>query len=372
MIDNAKNIPCDILINPADGKYSENIRKFQGCPTIAVSRGGRLFAAWYSGGIREPHIDNYNLIVYSDDDGNTWSKPVVVIPGSRERLTHSLDIQLWTAPNGSLHVYWVQNNVCLPSKTYAENEIHELFELEGKGWYSDGYDFTDFRHAMWRIICDAPDADELTFSAPEYLDTGFLRCKPVVTMSGRQINCNYDQLCDRYGYSISDDNSKTFKRLYGGKKIGVSFDETMVYQCNDGVLRMFARSPEREIIQSFSYDDGLTWTDGEKSGIISPDTRFYVSRTPSGKVILVNNDCKETRSRMSVWLSDDDGESWKYKKVIDDRNGISYPDVDFYDGKVYLVYDRSRTGEKEILFCKFTEDDIISGNDIEISIISKP
>ncbi len=371
MIDNAKNIPCEVLMKPADEKYSEGIRRFQGCPTVAISRGGRIFAAWYSGGIREPHIDNYNLIVYSDDEGASWTKPVVVIPGSRERLTHSLDIQLWTAPNGALHVYWVQNNVEKAWVKVPEGQETAKLDTE-QGLYSDGYIFPDYRHAEWRMVCDDPDAEELVFSAPEYIDTGFLRCKPLVTKSGRQINFNYDQLSERYGYSISDDGGKTFKRLYGGRKIGISFDETMAYQRRDGSIRMFARSPEREIIQSFSYDDGLTWMDGEKSGIINPDTRFYISRTPSGRVILVNNDCFETRARMSIWLSDDDGETWKYKKVIDERNDVSYSDVDFCDGKIYLVYDRSRTGEKEILFCRFTEDDVINGSDIEIKIISKP
>ena len=39
MMDNAKHIPCDLFLNPSDPIYDEEIRRFQGCPTIAVTKG---------------------------------------------------------------------------------------------------------------------------------------------------------------------------------------------------------------------------------------------------------------------------------------------------------------------------------------------
>ena len=106
----ARTFACPLLIHPKDPRYAEDIRNFQGCPTLAISRGGRIFLGWYSGGTREPHIENYNLLIYSDDRGATWSAPLLVIPSDRERGIHALDIQLFTDPEGRLHVYWVQNN----------------------------------------------------------------------------------------------------------------------------------------------------------------------------------------------------------------------------------------------------------------------
>ena len=76
---------------------------------------------------------------------------------------------------------------------------------------------------------------------------------------------------------------------------------------------------------------------------------------------------------MTVYLSEDDGMTWKYKKLIDERMDVSYPDVDFYNGKIYLTYDRERIRAKEILLATFTEEDIMDPDKkIEISIISKP
>ena len=94
------------------------------------------------------------------------------------------------------------------------------------------------------------------------------------------------------------------------------------------------------------------------SGIDSPCTRFFVSKTPSGNVLLVNNDHKFSRTNMTVYLSEDDGKTWKYKRCIDTYPNISYPDVDFYNGIIYLVYDKNRIPNGKIMFTSFTEDDI--------------
>lgn len=367
MKDNASKIPCDFIINPKDEKYCEYIRKFQGCPTIAVTKGGRIFLGWYSGGTQEPDMENYNLLVYSDDLGKTWSEPVLVIPSSKELFIHCIDIQLWVSPEGKLYIYWVQNNTDL-----SENPKPKL--SEGQPWVChDGYQFCDFVHAEWVSVCENPDADELEFTAPKYIGTGFLRCKPLVLESGRVINFNYDQINPNYGYSISDDMCKTFTRHYGAKKIATPFDETMAYQLKDGRIRMFARTSEGYIAQSYSSDNGITWTDATLTDIKNANTRFFVARTPSGNILLVNNDSSDLRTNMTIYLSDDDGKTWKYKRCIDNRMHLSYPDVDFYDGKIYLTYDRERMGEAEILLSVFTEEDIMNnGYEFEIQIISKP
>ena len=39
---NADKLACEIIKYPDDVKYSENIRRFQGCPTIAVTAKGRI------------------------------------------------------------------------------------------------------------------------------------------------------------------------------------------------------------------------------------------------------------------------------------------------------------------------------------------
>lgn len=93
--------PCEVLVYPDPSTYEKEAqRRFQGCPTVAVTPKGRIFMGWYSGGWMEPHIDNYNLLVSSEDGGLTWSDPLLIIPSDKERLIHALDIQLWIDPLG--------------------------------------------------------------------------------------------------------------------------------------------------------------------------------------------------------------------------------------------------------------------------------
>ncbi len=349
-----------ILYPPFDALYDEDAREYQGVPTIAVTRGGRIFTGWYSGGDREPHIDNYLLPEYSDDGGKSWSGPLLIIPSSREDKVHTLDPQLWLAPDGRLILFWVQNNV----------------ELRG-----DVCDFYDVTHSEWAMSCSDPDAEAPFFSAPRLLYPGFLHCKPLILASGRQLHFSYDQLTDRYGYCFSDDCGKTYTRRYGGKKLPVYFDEAMAYQRSDGSIRMLARSVTGELAKSISADDGMTRTDGLGSGIVNPDSRFFVSKLPSGRVLLINNDHPTLRTNLTLSLSEDDGATWKYRLCIDRRDEISYPDADCRDGIIYLIYDRercdsdlnySRRAAREILFARFTEEDVINARDIPILTVSRP
>ena len=369
---NAQTIPAKMLIRTDDPAYAEGPRKYQGCPTLAVTKGGRIWLGWYAGGVREPEMDNYNLLVKSDDGGETWSEPYLVIPSSKEHWFHALDIQLWTSPEGKLYVYWVQNDSMPDDGRELKAEKNQPM-IRYEGWI-----FPDFAHNEWLSICDDPDANEPVFSEPRRVDWGFLRCKPLVTESGRWINFNYDQIAgkglERYGYSISDDQGKTWTHCYGSEKFPTHFDESMAYQKKDGTIRMFARCYSiGQMAQSFSTDNGETWSETEPSGITHANTRFFVSRTPSGRILLIVNDDPKIRTNMTLCLSEDDGETWPYKKCIDTRNDISYPDADFRDGEICLTYDRERMGAREILFLRCREEDIMNPDTVlQAKIVSKP
>jgi predicted neuraminidase len=161
-------------------------------------------------------------------------------------------------------------------------------------------------------------------------------------------------------------DGKNFERITGGKKLPTPFDESMGYELMDGSIKMYARTSVDCLALSISYDKGRTWTDGERTEILNANSRFYIGRTPSGKILLINNDQKNTskheRSNLTVYLSDDDGKTFKYKKMLDDRVGVSYPDVDFYDGKIYVIYDRGRDIENKLVLSVFTEEEITAEN----------
>ena len=178
------------IINTAPGKeYGEQCRFWQGCPTILRTPGGRLFAGWYSGGIGEPSLENYNLLVRSEDNGMTWSAPELVISGRPEENYSAIDIQLWLDPAGRMWLFFVKMSCCPGSSP------------------SDPDHWT-----TWAMVCENPDAPVLCWSGPRPIVTGFLRNQPTVLSNGDWVMCAYDRSSEYLCYARSRDRGKTWER----------------------------------------------------------------------------------------------------------------------------------------------------------------
>jgi hypothetical protein len=144
---------------------------------------------------------------------------------------------------------------------------------------------------------------------------------------------------------------------------------------------MVART-SKGLMQSFSSDGGRTWDAPAPPGIAHPVARFHLRRLASGRLLLVKHgdriDRHEGRSQLTAWLSEDDGATWKGGLMLDERKGVSYPDgFQAPDGAIYISYDRNRSTDGEILFAKFTEEDILAGRLVDArsrlkNLISRP
>ena len=65
---------------------------------------------------------------------------------------------------------------------------------------------------------------------------------------------------------------------------------------------------------------------------------------------------------MAARLSDDDGKTWSTGLLLDGRDNVSYPDeVEDENGTLYVIYDRERLKDREILLAVFREEDILRG-----------
>jgi hypothetical protein len=82
----------------------------------------------------------------------------------------------------------------------------------------------------------------------------------------------------------------------------------------------------------------------------------------SGRLLLVNHYRFSGRNNLTAMLSDDEGLTWRGSLLLDERINVSCPDgVEAEDGTIYVVYDRERSLEREILLASFTEEDILAG-----------
>ena len=68
------------------------------------------------------------------------------------------------------------------------------------------------------------------------------------------------------------------------------------------------------------------------------------------------------RTNLTAMRSEDDGATWPYALLLDERNDAAYPDAkEGEDGYIYVTYDWERVRQREILMAKFTEQDVLNG-----------
>lgn len=325
-------------------KYDMVHRLWQGIPGIEKTKGGRLFAAFYSGGEGEG-AGNYVLLKKSEDDGFTWSEIIAVHdPKAPQR---AFDPCLWIDPDGRLWWFWSQS-----------------------------VDKFDGVCGVWYARCDRPDESELVWTDPVRFANGVMMNKPTVLKNGDWLmpcaiwtdGC-YEKMPNIEGLRaerksnvyISRDKGKTFS-LFGQADVpDRSFDEHMVLEQKDGRLLMLVRA-KYGIGKSYSSDGGKTWSKGEDSGLGGPCSRFFIRRLNSGRILLINHYQFAKRNNLTAMLSEDEGASWKGFLLLDGRDKVSYPDgTQDEDGNIYIIYDRERSDAKEILMAKITEEDILAG-----------
>ena len=330
-------------------KYTTPNRLWQGIPSIEVTKKGRIFMTFYSGGIDE-EIGNFSMVTVSDD-GVNFSEPIAVAVKDDNRC---YDPCLWIDPLGRLWFTWAES---------------------------------PFPFRACGVICYDPDADELEWGEPFEIGREVMMNKPTVLSTGEWLFpiavwdipikakgiTDFSSETDRRAFAYkSVDNGKTFEKIGGVDMPRRSFDEHMILELNDGRLAMYVRT-NYGIGVSYSYDRGKTWTKGENSGYGGPCSRFHIRRLKSGRILLVNHYNFQGRNNLTAMLSEDDGKTWKYKLLLDGRNSVSYPDAtEAEDGYIYIAYDRERGCNKhslkqtyadarEILYAKITEQDIIAG-----------
>jgi predicted ester cyclase len=369
-------------VNTAPGpEYDSSTRTFQGMPTIERTRNGRLWAAWSAGGSTEGP-QNYIVLVTSTDEGGTWSSARLVIdpPGN----VCAKDPTLWHDPRGRLWLFFSQSYGCWANS------------LGG----------------VWAIFTENADVDRPRWSTSRRVFDGHSLLKPTVLSSGawlwssdippagfedadlRELN-NYYRLGlsgevlealsrhsakDPPGPQVyrSMNDAETWERL-GAPAVPAEAGfphERMIIERRDGSLWMLGRT-RYGIGQSTSNDGGRTWSPITDSGIPHPSSKFFIRRLESGALLLVRNDppsfeefpedCLNcgflNRTHMTAFLSHDEGRSWVGGLMLDERDEVSYPDgVQAADGAIYVIYDRKRQTEQDILMARFTETDVMKGN----------
>ena len=174
--------------------------------TIGIERTprGRLWACWVAGG-DSPKA--FFVLATSDDDGETWSKPRLVVDTHSKNLPMDRSVlvgNLWTDPLGRLWLIFDQS-----------------------------MDMFDGRAGVWAAVCDSPDADQPVWSVPRRIWHGVTLNKPTVLSTGEwMLPISLDQ---REGFGPFKGQ---FKELdpYRGANVFVSTDQGATWQQRRGAV----------------------------------------------------------------------------------------------------------------------------------------
>jgi len=319
---------------------------------IAKTPGGRIWAAWVAG---EDGPKAFMVAASSDDDGETWSKPRLVVDSQSPSLPLPRSVivgNFWSDPSGRLWFFFDQT-----------------------------MNHYDGRQGLWAVISENPDAEVPLWSEPVRIWHGAVLNKPTVLASGEWLlpvelpnfpgigvmrHAN-SSLAPLRGANVlaSTDQGRSWERRGNIKFPNPNWPEHMLVELKDGRLWMLARTGG-QVMQSFSSDGGRSWEAPSKPSFAHPSARFHIRRLASGRILLIKHgatiDTHQGRSLLTAWLSDDEGHSWQGGLMLDERSGISYPDgFQAPDGLIYISYDRNRSVDGEILMARFTEADILAG-----------
>lgn len=322
---------------PAPG-YTPAERCFQGIPSIACSPGGRLWATWYGGKTPAEDQNNYVIVATSDDAGSTWQEVLAIDPDGPGPL-RAYDPEVWLAPDGHLWLFWAQQVTKEPATAH-----------------------------LWAMSTADADRSRPVWTPPRLLMRGVMMCKPIRLSSGEWCFpvSAWHQESDSAACVVSQDGGRSWSvrgACHVPKEVR-SFDEHMIVEKEDSSLGMWVRT-RYGIGESLSRDRGRSWSALQPSPVRHTSSRFFIGRLPSGNLLLVKNgpiDQDVGRSRLTAFISTDDGRTWSTGLLLDDRTKVSYPDAAWSaDGTIYIVHDFDRTGAQEIIVTRLSEREIFEG-----------
>lgn len=333
-------------VGPPTPERSVTNRAFQGIPSMAVAPGGRLWANWYAGVTPAEDQNNYVVLSSSGDNGATWEETLVIDPDGPD-TARAFDPELWISPDGRLFVFWAQMDRTI----------------------------RDTRLGVWCMETSQPDSPRPAWSRPRRLGDGVMMCKPLTLSTGEwglpiSLWREHDHSAQLV---VSTDKGKTWN-LRGACDVPIKarqFDEHMFIERRDKSLWLLVRTTYG-IGESLSTDRGRTWPELKPSNILHTPARFFVRRLASGNLLLVKHGPIKTRtgrSHLTAYISEDDGQTWGGGLLLDERRGVSYPDgQQTPDGLIRIIYDYSRTGDRNILMATFREADVAAGKAVSDAV----
>ncbi|MDE2127882.1 MAG: exo-alpha-sialidase [Armatimonadetes bacterium] len=361
------------LLPQPDGLQSQLIfplqRLHNHASCVVQCPNGDLLCCWYRGS-GEREADDVRIMGARLHAGSQrWSAPFVMADTAGFPDTNPCMI---IDPGGRLHLFW---NIILDhhwehallqqewSDDYQQRSGPPKWQWQQNVLTRPGPRFQaavaahlDAQWAPYRAAADARDKARIdTYLAEHHAMAGNMlsrrlgwmgRAHPFVANRKRLIVPLYSDGFDFSMMAISDDWGLTWHN--SEPLVGPGGVQPAIAERKDGTLVAFMRDngpPPQRIQMSESKDDGETWTLPRDISLPNPGSGLDVVVLKSGRWLLVGNDTQESRRRLAVWVSDDEGRTWPVMRHIENdtratgAGSYSYPSIiQERDGQIDVTY----------------------------------
>jgi len=196
--------------------------------------------------------------------------------------------------------------------------------------------------------------------------------KPVFLGDGRMVLPLYSDGFWNSLMAITDDGGKTWS--FSEPIIGVMNIQAAIASASDGDLVIYMRDngpPPKRMHTSHSSDRGETWAPVTYSELPNPGSGVDLVTLENGNWLIVYNNVESGRNSLAVSISDDEGKTWRWTRIIERDVGENattshYPAViQANDGSVHVVFSHFYIGRKDrhrtIKWVHFNEDWVRQG-----------
>jgi len=225
----------------------------------------------------------------------------------------------------------------------------------------------------WGMVMTSDD-DGKTWSKPRKLGEdpkvghllGPVKNKPIQLSDGTIIcptSTEYKRANGEVDWMVhferSSDNGRTWQ-VIGPINDGIEFDaiQPSILTYADGSMQVLCRSRQDVITESWSTDQGLTWSKMVATDLPNPNSGTDAVTLKDGRQLLIYNHStkkgKEPKGRNMLNLAiSNDGKSWKPVMTLENvpgESGYSYPAIiQAKDGLVHMTYTYLRQSVKYVV-----------------------
>jgi hypothetical protein len=144
--------------------------------------------------------------------------------------------------------------------------------------------------------------------------------------------------------ALSDDSGERWR--VSSPILGAGAVQPSLLRRRDGTLVAYMRDngpPPNRVFVAYSRDNGETWTEAEKTDLPNPGSSVAALALRTGEWLLIGNDTEQGRHQLAVWLSEDEGRTWRVARYLErdapGRGRYAYPcAIQARDGTIHVTY----------------------------------